>query len=218
MYFLGLDLGSSFIKASIIDGDTQITVGSATVPDQEMAMIAHHPGWAEQNPDQWWSEIKNLILKVVYQTKVDAQDISAIGISYQMHGLVLIDRHGRTLRPSIIWCDSRAVDLGEAASQTLGEQYALEHLLNSPGNFTASKLRWVILNEPHIAGQIHAFMLPGDFINFKLTGDINDHHLVVRMDGRLDVELQPNVHVVDRLGNEPGGGGCCRNVGHALTD
>ena len=132
MYFLGLDLGSSFIKASIIDGDTQTTLGSATVPDQEMTMTALHPGWAEQSPDLWWSEIKKLVLKLIHQTNVDALDIAAIGISYQMHGLVLIDREGRTLRPSIIWCDSRAVDLGEAAFQSLGGQYCLDHLLNSP--------------------------------------------------------------------------------------
>ncbi|MBK6814146.1 MAG: carbohydrate kinase [Saprospiraceae bacterium] len=173
MYFLGIDLGSSFIKASLIEADTQKRVGSASVPDQEMGMIARHSGWAEQEPTQWWLEIKTLIKKLIHQTGIDGSSIAAIGISYQMHGLVLLDKAGQTLRPSIIWCDSRAVSIGDKAFESIGSTFCLSHLLNSPGNFTASKLRWVIENEPDIAARIHAFMLPGDFINFKLTGEIN---------------------------------------------
>lgn len=173
MYFLGLDLGSSFIKASLLDSETQMCVAQASVPDHEMGMMAIKPGWAEQNPDQWWEYIKILIRQVILKSNIDGQDIAAIGISYQMHGLVLIDHAGNVLRPSIIWCDSRAVSIGDQAFQTLGKAYCLTHLLNSPGNFTASKLRWVIEHEPEIASQIHAFMLPGDFVNYKLTGEIN---------------------------------------------
>jgi xylulokinase len=173
MYFLGLDLGSSFIKASLLDRETQQCVAQATVPDHEMGMIAIKPGWAEQNPDQWWEYIKTLIRKIIIKSNINGHDIAAIGISYQMHGLVLIDQLGRVLRPSIIWCDSRAVAIGDQAFRSLGSDYCLTHLLNSPGNFTASKLRWVIENEPEVASQIHSFMLPGDFVNFRLTGEIN---------------------------------------------
>ncbi len=173
MFFLGLDLGSSFIKASILDASTQFTIGTASIPDQEMSMLAHQPGWAEQDPELWWSYIKKLIQKIIHETGIDAGAIAGIGISYQMHGLVLIDKNGKTLRPSIIWCDSRAVGIGDHAFESLGNDYCLTHLLNSPGNFTASKLRWVILNEPSTAEKIHKFLLPGDFINFKLTGEIN---------------------------------------------
>ncbi|MEP7268815.1 MAG: FGGY family carbohydrate kinase, partial [Saprospiraceae bacterium] len=169
MYFLGLDLGSSFIKASLLDADTQKTVASASVPEQEMGMLAVNPGWAEQDPNMWWTEIKLLIKNVLAKPGLDGKEIGAIGISYQMHGLVIIDKAGEVLRPSIIWCDSRSVQIGDQAFQYLGEKYCLEHLLNSPGNFTASKLRWVIENEPGIAGKIQSYMLPGDFINFKLT-------------------------------------------------
>lgn len=173
MYLLGIDLGSSFIKASLIDAQSQRHLGTASVPEQEMMMISHQVGWAEQDPDQWWTYIKQAIKKIIQQTGINGQEITAIGISYQMHGLVLIDRAGKTLRPSIIWCDSRAVSIGDMAFDDLGEKYCLKHLLNSPGNFTASKLRWVIQNEPQLAEQIRYFLLPGDFINFKLTGEIN---------------------------------------------
>lgn len=173
MYLLGFDLGSSFIKASLLDADTQIKVGSAQVPDHEMPMMAIHPGWAEQDPELWWSLIKQLTQKIIHQTGIDGKQIAAIGISYQMHGLILLDHQGKSLRPSIIWCDSRAVKIGDEAFEALGHDYCLSHLLNSPGNFTASKLRWVLLNEPKMAESIKAFLLPGDFINFKLTGEIN---------------------------------------------
>ena len=173
MYFLGFDLGSSFIKAALVDAETQKTIGLATVPDHEMGMKALHPGWAEQDPDQWWADIKLLTQKLISKTGIDGHEISAIGISYQMHGLVLVDKAGKVLRPSIIWCDSRAVSIGDKAFDTLGHDYCINHLLNSPGNFTASKLRWVIENEPDITEKIQSFMLPGDFINFRLTGEIN---------------------------------------------
>ena len=173
MYFLGFDLGSSFIKAALVDAETQKTIGLATVPDHEMGMKALHPGWAEQDPNQWWSNIKLLTQKIISKSGIDGKEIKAIGISYQMHGLVLVDKDGTVLRPSIIWCDSRAVSIGDKAFETLGHDYCIDHLLNSPGNFTASKLRWVIENEPAITEKIQSFMLPGDFINFRLTGEIN---------------------------------------------
>lgn len=173
MYLLGIDLGSSFVKVSVIDAQSQQRVGSASVPDQEMAMEASRVGWAEQDPELWWSYVQSAIKKAIINSGIDSKSILSIGISYQMHGLVLIDKMGKILRPSIIWCDSRAVETGDRAFKDLGSEYCLTHLLNSPGNFTASKLRWVIENEPRITEKIQHFLLPGDFINYKLTGEIN---------------------------------------------
>ena len=104
---------------------------------------------------------------------VKGEDIKAIGISYQMHGLVCVDKDMKVLRPSIIWCDSRAVPYGEKAFGELGAEKCLSHLLNSPGNFTAAKLAWVKDNEPDVFDKIYKIMLPGDYIAMKLCGTIN---------------------------------------------
>lgn len=173
MYLLGFDIGSSSVKASLLDIETGKTVGSAFSPDSEMEMIAHQPGWAEQSPEQWYENAKNALQKIKSKTEVDFSAIKAIGISYQMHGLVLVDKAGEVLRPSIIWCDSRAVQIGDKATQELGSAYCLSHLLNSPGNFTASKLKWVEQNEKDIYKQVYRAMLPGDYFAFRLTGQMN---------------------------------------------
>jgi xylulokinase len=110
---------------------------------------------------------------VLLQSGVAPEDIKAIGISWQMHGLVLIDRNKKVLRPSIIWCDSRAVPYGQRAFEALGEDFCLSHLLNSPGNFTAAKLAWVKENEPQIYEQIEHIFLPGDYIAMKLTDEVS---------------------------------------------
>jgi xylulokinase len=171
-YLLGYDIGSSSVKVSLLEAETGKTVASATSPSVEMAMSAPKSGWAEQSPDMWWQEVQNAtnILRGVFS--FDKTDVGAIGISYQMHGLVLVDKNQNALRPSIIWCDSRAVEIGQKAFQDLGEAFCLENYLNSPANFTASKLRWVIENEPHIWEKTHKMMLPGDFVAMKMSGDI----------------------------------------------
>lgn len=171
-YALGYDLGSSSVKCSILDCSTGAVVAQGSYPPEEMAIDAPQPGWAEQHPEQWWTNIVTLTKKLIGEHSVDAADIRCIGISYQMHGLVLVDKAQKVLRPSIIWCDSRAVGIGEAAERFLGTEYCNSHLLNSPGNFTASKYRWVIQNEPRIAAQVFKAMLPGDFIAMKMTGEI----------------------------------------------
>ena len=171
-YLLGFDVGSSSVKGALIDAETSRAVATAFSPDVEMAIHAPSPGFAEQHPDTWWSEIANVIGRLKGQTGFRPEDIAAIGISYQMHGLVVVDRDGRPLRPSIIWCDSRAVSIGEEARQALGADFCLEHYLNSPGNFTASKLKWVKDNEPGIYSRIHRMMLPGDYIAYRMTGEM----------------------------------------------
>ena len=172
MLLLGLDVGTSSVKASLLDVDSGQCVASAQFPDQEAPIITLQPGWAEQSPESWWEQTCKAIERVVTQNEVDPSDIKAIGISYQMHGLVCVDKNQNSLRNSIIWCDSRAVALGEKAFTKLGEAQCLAQHLNSPGNFTAAKLAWVKENEPALYEQIDKIMLPGDFISMKLTGTI----------------------------------------------
>lgn len=172
MYLLGIDLGTSSIKAMILNGETGETLGSASYPEQEMEIQSPQVHWAEQNPEAWWEATKKAIQKVISKHSIDASRIQALGIAYQMHGLVLIDKDQQVLRPSIIWCDSRAVDIGNQAFQSIGEEVCLSHLLNSPGNFTASKLRWVKDNEPHIYEKIDKMLLPGDYLAMKFTGEV----------------------------------------------
>ncbi|MBT1696845.1 carbohydrate kinase [Fulvivirgaceae bacterium PWU4] len=171
-FLLGLDIGSSSIKASLVDAETGLTAASAQSPAEEMAMIAVAPGWAEQDPELWWKHLLISVKTCLQKAGTTGDRIAAIGISYQMHGLVLVDKDHKPLRPSIIWCDSRAVSIGDKAMKALGEEYALSHFLNSPGNFTASKLRWVKENEPAVFSKVHKFMLPGDYIAMRLTGEI----------------------------------------------
>lgn len=172
MLLLGIDLGTSSIKVSVIDADTQQCIASAQFPETEVDIIAEQAGWAEQSPELWWEHVNQAILKCNATKKYDPKDINSIGIAYQMHGLVLVDKEQNVLRNSIIWCDSRAVGIGEEAFHNLGEEKCLSHLLNSPGNFTASKLAWVKNNEPAVYEKISKVMLPGDFIAMKFTGEI----------------------------------------------
>jgi len=169
MYLLGYDIGSSSIKASLIEAEKGTTVASSFYPKTEMAMIAVKPGWAEQHPEEWWKNLKQVTQEVMQMAGIPAAEIKGIGISYQMHGLVLVDKNKKVLRPSIIWCDSRAVPYGEKAFEDIGGEKCLSHLLNSPGNFTAAKLMWVKENEPDIFRQIYKIMLPGDYIAMRLT-------------------------------------------------
>ncbi|MEO5681516.1 MAG: FGGY family carbohydrate kinase [Chitinophagaceae bacterium] len=173
MLLLGIDIGTSSIKVSVTNAQTGLAVASGQFPeDTESGIISVHPGWAEQSPDMWWQHVQQAVLKAHASGRYNSKDIGAIGIAYQMHGLVLVDAQQNALRNSIIWCDSRAVGIGEAALHAIGPQKSLSHLLNSPGNFTASKLAWVKANEPAIYDRIDKIMLPGDFIAMKLTGEI----------------------------------------------
>ena len=172
MLLLGIDVGTSSIKVSVVDSETQKTVGSAQYPDTETPITSINKGWAEQSPEMWWEHVQLAIQKANSTGTYNPKDITAIGIAYQMHGLVVVDKNQQVLRDSIIWCDSRAVEIGNKAFLQIGEKASLSRLLNSPGNFTASKLAWVKENEPEIFKKIDKIMLPGDFISMKLTGKI----------------------------------------------
>ena len=169
---LGYDVGSSSIKATLMDAGTGQALASATSPDKELDIIAAQAGWAEQHPSTWWEHVKLATQKIKAQAQFDPADVKAIGISYQMHGLVVVDKNQQVLRPSIIWCDSRAVQIGNRAAEDIGPDKCLKRLFNLPGNFTASKLKWVKDNEPDVYAKIDKIMLPGDFIAMKMTGEI----------------------------------------------
>ena len=177
MYLLGIDIGTSFIKVSLVEASTQKCIITVSYPGTENGISAHQNGWAEQSPLMWWEQVQAGIVKLHKAAKLalpsyDSNNIAAIGIAYQMHGLVLVDKNKKVLRDSIIWCDSRAVAYGDKAFDTIGHEKCLAHLLNSPGNFTAAKLAWVKEYEPKVFAQIHKIMLPGDFIAMQLTGEI----------------------------------------------
>ena len=172
MYLLGYDIGSSSVKASLVNAETGKTVASDFYPKTEAEIIAVKAGWAEQRPQQWWDCLKHATASIMASSGIDPKEIKAIGISYQMHGLVLVDKDKQPLRPAIIWCDSRGVPYGEKAFGALGEEKCLSHILNSPGNFTATKLAWVKENEPELFEKIYKIMLPGDYVAMRLTDRI----------------------------------------------
>ncbi|MCL1933887.1 MAG: FGGY family carbohydrate kinase [Candidatus Azobacteroides sp.] len=172
MYLLGFDVGSSSVKACLTEVESGKIIAQDFFPKAEMQIIAKKPGWAEQEPESWWANLKSAFESVKNQSGINSDEIKAIGISWQMHGLVLVDKNKKVLRPAIIWCDSRAVPYGEKAFTVIGKEQCLSHLLNSPGNFTAAKLAWVKENEPKVYEQTDKLMLPGDYIGMRLTGDI----------------------------------------------
>lgn len=170
-FLLGFDVGSSSIKAALLEAGTGRLVASATSPKTELAIRAERPGWAEQDPALWWDNAVAAAAAIKAASAKEYGAVAAIGVSYQMHGLVVIDKAGKVLRPSIIWCDSRAVEVGERAFKGIGEQRCLSRLLNSPGNFTASKLAWVKENEPQVFSRVSKFLLPGEWVAFRMTGE-----------------------------------------------
>lgn len=173
MYFLGIDIGTSSVKVSIVEASSQQKICSMQYPAVEAPIYSPQPNWAEQDPLDWWSYFKQALSKANATGLYDPKQITAIGIAYQMHGLVVVDKDQQVLRNAIIWCDSRAVALGNKAFEEIGKEFNLNHHLNSPGNFTASKLAWVKANEPEIYHKIDKIMLPGDFIAMKLSGSIS---------------------------------------------
>ena len=172
MYLLGFDIGSSSVKVTLVDGERGKCVASSFQPKSEMPITARQPGWAEQEPGLWWENLKLALKDVLHKSQIHPDSIESIGISYQMHGLVMTGRNLEVLRPAIIWCDSRAASIGNKAFKEIGEQHCLASLLNSPGNFTASKFKWVQENEPELFEKTHKIMLPGDYIAMKLTGEV----------------------------------------------
>ena len=172
MYYIGYDIGSSSVKVALTEAATGKKIIVLNEPQNEMEIVSLHSDWAEQDPEIWWQHICTATKRAIREANIEASKIKGIGISYQMHGLVIVDNKCNPLRNAIIWCDSRAVEIGDKAFAEIGKEKCAEHLLNSPGNFTASKLKWVTDNEPEIYNQVYKYMLPGDYIAYKLTGDV----------------------------------------------
>ena len=172
MYYIGYDIGSSSVKVALVEAATGKKVIVLNEPQNEMEILSLQPDWAEQDPEMWWQYICTATKRAIKEANIEASKIQGIGISYQMHGLVIVDKDGKSLRNSIIWCDSRAVEIGNKAYAEIGADKCAEHLLNSPGNFTASKLKWVKENEPEVYSKVDKYMLPGDYIALKLTGEV----------------------------------------------
>ena len=170
-YLLGIDLGSSSIKAALLDAQTGASGGTAFYPKAEQPILAPAPGFAEQDPQEWYRNLCRAVREMLAEQGVSGDEIAAVGISYQMHGLVCVDGAGQVLRPAIIWCDSRAVPYGQSALEGIGFDQCMTHMLNSPGNFTAAKLAWVKANEPDLFSQIETILLPGDWLAMMLTGE-----------------------------------------------
>nr|WP_298793818.1 FGGY family carbohydrate kinase [uncultured Allomuricauda sp.] len=173
MYYLGIDLGSSSVKVALVESASGKRIGVVQEPEEEMPIHSPEKGWAEQEPEDWWTHVCNGIKKLKDVHNIPEQDIVGIGIAYQMHGLVVVDKNGNSLRKSIIWCDSRAVEIGNITYEDLGSEKCDKHLLNSPANFTASKLRWVKDNEPEVFQKVDKFMLPGDYVAYRFSGKMN---------------------------------------------
>lgn len=173
MFYLGFDIGSSSIKASLVDASSGKAIATINEPENEMVMYAPEIGWAEQDPELWWKYVCQASHRILLENNITSDQIKGVGIAYQMHGLVLVNKHGELIRNSIIWCDSRAVAIGNQAFREIGEDACMETMLNSPANFTASKLKWVKENEPDVFDNVYKFMLPGDYIAFRFSGKIN---------------------------------------------
>jgi xylulokinase len=170
-YLLGIDVGSSSVKASLLDVDTGANAGTAFYPETEQRIDSPQPGFAEQDPQLWYDCARDAVRDALAQADARPDEVVAIGIAYQMHGLVCVDKDQELLRPAIIWCDSRAVPYGQEAFEALGADLCLGHLMNSPGNFTASKLAWVKEHQPELFRKIDKILLPGDWLAMKLTGE-----------------------------------------------
>ena len=171
MYLLGYDIGTSSVKACLVNAETGAIAASDFFPKQEAPIKSLKPGWAEQDPKSWWKSLKEATASVMHKAAAKPEEVKAIGISYQMHGVVIVDKDGNLLRDSIIWCDSRGVPYGEKAVAEIGAEKIMPVLLNKPGNFTATKLAWIKEHEPETFSKIWKVMLPGDYIAWLMTGE-----------------------------------------------
>jgi xylulokinase len=168
-YWLGLDVGTGSSRALLVDVDGRVRF-SFTAPHEEMHM--ERPLWAEQDPDDWWHAGRSAIKGVLKNAGVDGTAIAGIGLTGQMHGLVLLDEHGKVIRPALIWCDQRSQAEVNSINTKLGEDTVLRSTANPMlTGFTLPKLLWVRNNQPRYFEAIRKFLLPKDYLRYKLTGE-----------------------------------------------
>ena len=168
-YILGLDVSTTGSKALLID-TTGAVMGTASSPH---TLSTPKPLWSEQDPEMWWEAVSNSIRNLIAQTGVDPKEIDAVGLTGQMHGLVLLDAQGEVLRPAILWNDQRC----QAQCDEIHERVGKEKFIQISGNvaltgFTAPKILWVAENEPHVYARVSHVLLPKDYIRYKLTGEL----------------------------------------------
>src|SRR5713226_4812965 len=171
---LGIDLGTTGVKAALFAADDGHPLSSAFV---DYPLIHPHPGWAEQNPDDWWqatlTAIRGCLAGGVRQPRIASTDIRGVGLSGQMHGVVLLDADHQVLRPCIIWADQRSDAQCRWITERVGASQLIDYVSNPAlTGFTAPKLLWVRDNEPEIFAQARILLLPKDYIRYRLTGTL----------------------------------------------
>lgn len=168
MYFLGIDTSTTSSKALIIDGEGNVVA----VASSQHTLQTPHPLWSEQNPEEWWTAVAASIRAALEKAGIEGQQIQAVGLTGQMHGLVILDEAGKVLRPAILWNDQRTQSQCDEIHRRIGK----EAFIRMSGNvaltgFTAPKILWVAENEPEVYAKIHHVLLPKDYIRYCLTGD-----------------------------------------------
>jgi len=169
IYFLGIDVGTGGARALLMDASGRV-VASGTEEHQPFA--SPHPGWAEQDPRDWWHACGIAVKKALRKSSVGAEEIACVGFSGQMHGAVLLDSAGEVVRPALIWCDQRTEKQSRDLSEKFGTDRLIQLTCNPPlTNFTLTKLLWVRENEPQLWARVRHIMLPKDYVRFRLTGE-----------------------------------------------
>ena len=169
MYSLGIDIGTGGSRALLVDAQGKVVAGF-TAPHEEMTM--ERPMWAEQRPENWWDAAQKAVQGVLKEAGVGGEAVRAVGLSGQMHGLVLLDAANAVVRPSLIWCDQRSQPQVDFINQTVGKSNVVAHTANPMlTGFTLPKLLWVRDNEPANFERARKMLLPKDYVRFMLTGE-----------------------------------------------
>jgi xylulokinase len=166
---LGIDVGTGGTRAALVDPRGRV-IGAATA--EHAPMSSRRFGWAEQSPEDWWRAACQAIRECLAKTSVSAAEVSAIGLTGQMHGLVLLDAQDRVVRPAIIWCDQRTEQECRDITQRVGAERLIELTANPAlTGFTLPKIWWVRRHEPELWARVRSLMLPKDYVRFRLTGE-----------------------------------------------
>ena len=164
-YYIGVDLGTSAVKLLLMDQEGQVV----NIVSREYPLSFPHPGWSEQNPEDWWEQSKEGIKELI--SKIDATEVAGISFGGQMHGLVILDEKDQVIRPAILWNDGRTTKETDYLNQVIGKEKLSEYTANIAfAGFTAPKLLWVKENEPENFAKICKIMLPKDYLAYCLTG------------------------------------------------
>src|SRR5689334_5538327 len=169
MYWLGIDVGTGGTRALLVDERGKVR-HACTAPHEDMLM--ERPLWAEQRPQNWWDAAQEAVRSVLAQAGVSGLDVRGIGLSGQMHGLVILDSADQVIRPALIWCDQRSQAQVDAINRLVGKDTVLASTANPVlTGFTLPKLLWVRDHEPALFARVRRLLLPKDYVRFRLTGE-----------------------------------------------